>query len=192
MVALAERLADVAMRRDTANAFSDAGRPYPTNGNPVAVTDVGRQSGRALEQGTAVFVQPVLLPLASESREFHPDAPAVAASRVPGDVAFVHTLDDAVRVDAVVRRHLGARMLEPPRARLRSVRPLRDLHRMDDDEVDRATPGPRPVRAFYEDERHDSPFSHGSCRSRGEPTRFANPNPVRGVTGRAVDATVAA
>ena len=132
----------------------------------VPLADVCRQPCRALEHRAAVVVGPRASSLTREARELDADRAGVPATCVPRDVLLPHALDDRLRIDAVVRRHLRDRAREPRRARLRSSIALPDLHRVDHDEGDDAMVGDRPVRALDEVVRHT-------------PSRVSAPQPTR-------------
>ena len=119
VVALAERRADVGVARDAAPARDQSAAPKAPHRDPVPRADVGREPRRPLDDRPAVGVVPAerasgrAYPASSIPIELR-----VATARMPGDVLLAHALDDAVGVDAVVRRHLGGRVREPPRADL--------------------------------------------------------------------------
>jgi low temperature requirement protein LtrA len=154
VVALAVRLAHVDVAGNAPATGDEVVSGQPPHGDPAPAADVGDEGRGAGEHPAGVRVVPLARRLAGEARELDADRGRVAAAGVPGDVGLADALDDAVRVDAVVRRHAGHAALEPARADLGRIGPLRDLHRVHHNDVGGAAGHSRVVRARDERVRH--------------------------------------
>ena len=128
----------------------------------TSATRFAARSSTAAEYGSA---QSRLVWLANPASST-PIESAVAAARMPRDVRLADALDHRIGVDAVVGRHLGDRRLEPARADLGGVGPLRDLHRVDHHDVDR--PAGRAGHVGALDERVCHATALPERRSRAE------------------------